>query len=487
MFIFEDDKEHKTDTITKANPIDSAPKFPLCLQSPTSVNTMQRKRNRLPDKLKTLVTPDVQTQTRKKPNSRSPRRTFSTSYIVQNGLNQVVQRMDAMDTGDEVDLKHKEKIATKLKAQKPDRLSDMGKILETKIKRKVGLTSFSRPQNLSSIGEALLFEISDDPAMATDLYESVDAQAKVLAEVSAVAEYLEGKARVGGGGGLFQKQPDKRWAMDSPLHSPTTSKAIHDERAQQPGWRSPTHYPSHGGAAAPTLLTPGGTELIHYATYAYQSSRSGEQRTHMYGSNVMAREPQLAPTNPLSSPSGTLTKHIENYKRVQSPEINESLLNRWAGKRKGFSPDQNTAMNNTSANQAAGASGYPTDAMSWQWLHLIAFTLGGSKDETHPNTKSNLVAGTAAANGFHLVIENLVKKIVLTKIFEVVEISAVAHMISGTYHMAHKIVYLFKCKNKSDSNWKFSREYTINPLDPNQSAGGDLAFLWAEFVQLSEK
>ncbi|MGW1145684.1 hypothetical protein ACWD6I_11615 [Streptomyces sp. NPDC002454] len=63
-----------------------------------------------------------------------------------------------------------------------------------------------------------------------------------------------------------------------------------------------------------------------------------------------------------------------------------------------------------SASDAAKASG-ETEGV-WQWLHLIAFTMGGHGGK-QPNAPENLVAGLAAANGHHLVLENLVKKMIL--------------------------------------------------------------------------
>src|SRR5262249_2823461 len=153
----------------------------------------------------------------------------------------------------------------------------------------------------------------------------------------------------------------------------------------------------------PTVSTPGGTTLDYYGTYIDLSpGGTTQQQMHMYGEGAEAHKDPLSPTL-LGTVDTTpkLTPFSLNFKRAESPEIDLTLLNKWSGKRKGFRPDQNTAMSNTSANVAAVASfGDKAKGMEWQWLHLIAFTLGGDiGDPLNPNTKNNLVCGTAGANG----------------------------------------------------------------------------------------
>src|SRR5262249_54849155 len=208
---------------------------------------------------------------------------------------------------------------------------------------------------------------------------------QVLGEVDALVEYLEGKARTGGGGGLFQHNPGEFWVMNSPLLSSTIESKVHDEWAKQSGWASTDLRPAHGGTAAPTLAS-GASTLTHYATYTTLSpGHSHEFRTHMYGIGADAYQSPLSPTLPTtadtSTMKGSLTPYVSAYKFAESDDIDINLLNKWAGTRTGFRPDQNAAMDGTSAKHAAIATlgSAKAEPHDWQWLHLIAFTLGGNK------------------------------------------------------------------------------------------------------------
>lgn len=82
---------------------------------------------------------------------------------------------------------------------------------------------------------------------------------------------------------------------------------------------------------------------------------------------------------------------------------------------------QNTVMKNNSANDVAKMLGFP--AVGWEWLHLIAFTLGGNEGEAQ--VPENLVLGTAAANTAMMCLEGFVKKMLSKGHFEKAEIGVV--------------------------------------------------------------
>jgi len=340
-----------------------------------------------------------------------------------------------------------------------------------------------RSLKLSSIGEAWIEYIHDNPN-DTSMFEFADPEALVLGEVDAIMEYLEGRASLGGGGALFQSLPPKMWAMDSPSHTPTTQGQIDANRNTLPNWAPVTSVPAHGGTSAPQVSTPGGTTLEHYATYKLMSPGGTEHRLHMYGQDANPFKPSLDPSLGSSGKgayTGKLGTYLFNMKRAESQVIDKALLNRWAGKRKGFKPDQNTAMSGTSAKLAAKERlGGEAEGKDWQWLHLIAFTLGGDTgDPSNPNTVANLVAGTAASNGHHLVIENLVKRLILSGAADSIKIAATAHMISGSRHVATKIEYAIEATvHGSTKKYGF---FEIDTLSGNLSAGGDLGALAARF------
>lgn len=342
----------------------------------------------------------------------------------------------------------------------------------------------SRPRKLSSAGEAMVEYIHENET-DTSLFRFYDDANLVLGEVDAIEEFLEGKARVGGGGALFQHQPPKVFAMDSPLYSPTTQGAFDADRGKLPNWATVAVPPAHGGASKPTIQTPGGTDLLWYTTYTQHSPGGTEHRLHMYGQDAKPSQPPFVVPVSAVGPSITtkLVRALNALKRAESANIDLALLNKWSGKRKGFTPDQNAAMSNTSAKEAALTHfGLPAQTSDWQWLHLIAFTLGGDiGDPQNPNTVANLVAGTAAANGHHLVIENLVKKLILSGKADSVKLTAVAHMIVGSLQVATRIDYAIKVSRsgKQDDHGF----YVIDTVNPSQSAGGDLGVLWARYSQ----
>ncbi len=72
--------------------------------------------------------------------------------------------------------------------------------------------------------------------------------------------------------------------------------------------------------------------------------------------------------------------------------------------RKSFD-SQNKVMKNNSANEVAKLLGLPP--VGYEWLHMVAFTLGGFEDV--PQTPDNLVLGTAAANTAMMILEGFIK------------------------------------------------------------------------------
>lgn len=317
-----------------------------------------------------------------------------------------------------------------------------------------------------------------------DLVFSPDKKTAIT-EMQAIVEYFQSRSRLGSGGGLFQPRPEKQWGMLSPTPDTDAFKKFEDKITKTQTFRPVQVYPMHGGTKYPEVKTPGGTPLFHYTTYKFENDKKEEIRLHMYGSTDKKFKSSFTQTGSIGSLVNTnktkpLAKFLQNNKRAASQQITEKLLSEWAGKRIGFRPDQNTAMGGTSADDAAKASGFIADDQNpWQWLHLIAFTLGGEKSNpNNPNIPANLVAGSAAANGHHLVIENFVKTLIENKITSVVEIEANATMLLNSYHVSEKIRYMIKFKKAGDL-FDTYRTYEIDTLSPNMSAGGDLDYVKA--------
>ncbi|MDQ1471112.1 MAG: hypothetical protein QOJ99_2592 [Bryobacterales bacterium] len=171
--------------------------------------------------------------------------------------------------------------------------------------------------------------------------------------------------------------------------------------------------------------------------------------------------------------------------------IDAKRLLRWAGERKTYKPSssaddgersgQNPAMGNISAAEAAADSGYTEG--SWDWLHLIAFTLGGI-NENKINHPDNLVSGTLGANRVHKVIEDTIKKLLDNKITYEVQVRAIAHVKPASYHLCVKLEYGLRFKMGMIGDLK-DYYFTIDPLDPNPAQGGNLQILTTSLESLS--
>jgi hypothetical protein len=139
----------------------------------------------------------------------------------------------------------------------------------------------------------------------------------------------------------------------------------------------------------------------------------------------------------------------------------------------GESSGQNGAMGNISASEAASDSGY--NSGGWEWLHLIAFTLGGI-GETKINHPDNLVAGTVGANRVHKVIEDTIKRLLTNTITYAVHVRACAHIKPNSYHLCTKLEYGLKFRLGmigEENNYHFK----IDPLDATPAQGGNMDIL----------
>jgi hypothetical protein len=345
------------------------------------------------------------------------------------------------------------------------------------LKAKVFWSSRRRAMGLASIGLAgiaYIVENPDDSGGGVFEYDRDGASSReeVLAEAEAILETLQANVRVADGGGLYHKTSEKQWARHRPDLPPDLAEAVHEKHAALPIWTSPTDRPGSGDATPTYVTTPGGTQLYHSTTYVYSSPGGTENRLATFAAGIGERV-ERHDFGGSTSEIPKLKKVMVEQKRTGSVKVNKARLDGWAGQRANWRPDQNGAMGGVSAGEAAAASGITGG--EWQWLHLIAFTLGGI-DNVQPNHADNLVVGHAAANGHHLVLENCVKKLILSGITDEVEISAVAFMAIGSFQVARKIKYLLQWTPK-EGRPQYT-DWEIDCLDPNKSVGGHLKIVF---------
>ena len=240
--------------------------------------------------------------------------------------------------------------------------------------------------------------------------------------------------------------------------------------------RSPLVYSTY---PPDRVHSPGGSEVHLSGPYVHPSG-GGYSGLAIWAANFPQRLPQPAPgvTIPLSK------KPVPCMVAVKDSgwqEIGLDRLKRWSGERVQYKPgpsadsgersDQNAAMGNISAKDAAGDAGY-VDGY-WEWLHLIAFTLGGI-NENKINHPENLVAGTLGANRVHKVLEDTIKRLIVDDHTKKILVFARAHILASSYHLCNKLEYRLKFDYKGSAK-EFSFE--INPLDTNPAQGGNMEII----------
>ncbi len=121
---------------------------------------------------------------------------------------------------------------------------------------------------------------------------------------------------------------------------------------------------------------------------------------------------------------------------------------------------QKKVMKNNSAREVAILLGLPD--VGWEWLHLVAFSLGGHLGEAQ--IPQNLVIGTEAANTHMMLIEQFVKEEVESRRYESVTI-VVSRMcpVPTCCWFASNIKYAIKFTFDSGVPPKYVRE-EFNPL-----------------------
>jgi hypothetical protein len=137
------------------------------------------------------------------------------------------------------------------------------------------------------------------------------------------------------------------------------------------------------------------------------------------------------------------------FKEVLGNHLDASLLSSWNGKRKvDGSKSQGTVMvdeddeegnDESSASKLAKAYGFrkKVGGHGWEWLHLVAYSMGGFQG--YPQYPENLVLGTWHANSAHLIIESAAKALA-SATHEVIKVNVRADYYEGTL-CGREIVY----------------------------------------------
>ncbi|WP_053926678.1 DUF4157 domain-containing protein [Streptomyces chattanoogensis] len=376
----------------------------------------------------------------------------------------------------------KKALLEKFRRGQPNALGDLRQYLKATLTsaRRDGL----RGRKLSETDWSTIRDLYYDDPQPQDSGEytwAVADWAQVRAEVEAVYEFLSSKPGFADGGGLMVKRSDKQWLLHKPALGDAQQTGVSEELRTSRHYASPEIKPASGDATPGGVFLADGTELKKGTTYAFDSPGGTHHRVITYAKDMPEMEELVLPPSVLdleSKPArGSLERFTTATKSTGPITVDKALLEKWGGgERSGWKPDQNAAMSGTSARNAAVASGMRDG--EWQWLHLLAFTFGGH-DGKQPNHPDNLAAGLAAANGHHLVLENLVKKMVLDAGIPQVRLTATAHMLTNTYHVCSSLDYVLQWEKDGQSH---QDTFHINALNPQKSMGGQLELLYKLYV-----
>ncbi|WP_313562964.1 eCIS core domain-containing protein [Ruminiclostridium cellobioparum] len=335
---------------------------------------------------------------------------------------------------------------------------------------------------ISELNEAQLNFIIENKDHPTIAYCPPEKKDELFAQVKARLDAIkEARLKKQTDGGLGYHHSSTRYVVAQyPPQSGATKADIQSAYSALPFEvvepRSPLVYSAY---PPERVHSPGGSEA-HLSGPYVRPSGGGYSGVAIWAANFPERLPQpaIGMPIPLSKKPVPCTVAV---KESGWQEIGLDRLKRWSGERVQYKPgpgadpgersDQNAAMGNVPAKAAAGDAGY-VDGF-WEWLHLIAFTLGGI-NENKINHPENLVAGTLGANRVHKVLEDTIKKLIVDDHTKKILVFARAHILASSYHLCNKLEYKLKFDYKGSAK-EFSFE--INPLDINPAQGGNMEII----------
>lgn len=335
---------------------------------------------------------------------------------------------------------------------------------------------------VANLKEYELQFIIDNPDAPTIVYFPPEKKPELIAQVKARMEAIkEERLKKQTDGGLGYYHSSSRYVVAQyPQQNANVNADMKSSFSSLPfdvvEPRSPLVYTS---SPPERVHTPGGSEAHLSGPYVRQTG-GGFSGVAIWTANFPERlqlpvlgKPVLLSKKPVPC---TVTVKESGWQ-----EIDLDRLKRWSGEREQYKPgksaaageksDQSAAMGNISAKDAAGDAGYVDG--HWEWLHLIAFTLGGI-NENKVNHPENLVAGTVGANRVHKVLEDTIKALIVGKHTAKVFVFAKAQILASSYHVSNKLEY--KLKFEHDSSVK-EFVFEINPLDMNPAQGGNMKII----------
>ena len=141
-----------------------------------------------------------------------------------------------------------------------------------------------------------------------------------------------------------------------------------------------------------------------------------------------------------------LTTPLDTFRVAVNEQLSADELRAWSGRER--SVDQGVVMG-ASAGDAAQSAGFArNEGKGWEWLHLIAHSMGGMQVKG-PQVAENLVAGTSECNSQMIVVEEFLKDYVTTNEGRAALVVQ-AEMFDARRHIGRTIVYDFEFYNSKN-------------------------------------
>lgn len=155
----------------------------------------------------------------------------------------------------------------------------------------------------------------------------------------------------------------------------------------------------------------------------------------------------------VGSDSAAVPEHI-GFQTADSDRVTPDALKYWHGRKR---DKQQHEVMGVSARDAAQSAGFnPAEGKGWEWLHLIAHSMGGIK-RIGPQVPQNLVAGTSECNTQMIVVEEFLKDLVM-KSGGTAQLKVGVTMFDAARHIGGKISYDFAIDIEGKSSvyhWEF--------------------------------
>lgn len=153
-----------------------------------------------------------------------------------------------------------------------------------------------------------------------------------------------------------------------------------------------------------------------------------------------------------------------DMKETVNKNISTDVIESFEGKKRAKSQNEVMGM---SASVAADNAGFdPNEGEGWEWLHMIAHSMGGI-DGQGPQVSENLVAGTSACNTQMIIVEEFLKDIVKHDCHAHLHVMAI--MFDAERHIGQTIRYDFSMYDEHGTplsvyHWVFDCLSRSNPL-----------------------